>query len=135
MATHPFDPLVPESFLSLETYRRDGSGVRTPVWHVVFEGRVFVFTERASWKVKRLRRDPSVRMAPCDWRGGSPGAWIEGQARVLGEDPARGPESDLITRVYEELIAKYGWQMRITNLLSGLAGRIPGRCELEISST
>jgi PPOX class probable F420-dependent enzyme len=130
--THPFAPLADVPYVSLESYRRDGSGVRTPVWHAVFDGKLYVFTERASWKVKRIRRDPRVALAVCDWRGGSPGEWVAGRARVVGEDPARGPEAELTARIYKEIGRKYGWQMTLLNGLSWLAGRIPGRCELEI---
>ncbi|MFT4570404.1 MAG: PPOX class probable F420-dependent enzyme [Hyphomicrobiaceae bacterium] len=130
-----FSTLAAQPYVSLESYRRDGSGVRTPVWHVVFDDRLYVFTERASWKVKRILRSPGVALAACDWRGGSPGLWLPGQARVIGSEPARGDEAQLIQRVYGALDAKYGWQMRLTNAASRLAGRIDGRCELEITAT
>jgi PPOX class probable F420-dependent enzyme len=69
----PDDQLEPfrgrRSYLSLTTYRRDGSAVTTPVWCVVDDNRVLMRTDSESHKVKRLRRNPSVSIAACDSRG------------------------------------------------------------------
>jgi uncharacterized protein len=93
------DTLAGEKYLSLTTYRRNGEPVATPVWFVVDEGRVLVWTSAESWKAKRLRRDPRVRVAPCNVRGRVRGAAWDGRARFL---PAReGP------RVQQLLVRKY----------------------------
>ena len=47
---------VPGKYLSLTTYRRDGTPVSTPVWFVEEDGRLFVTTAADSYKAKRLRR-------------------------------------------------------------------------------
>jgi PPOX class probable F420-dependent enzyme len=56
-------------FLSVTSYRRNGSGVATPVWFVAEGGRLLVMTDPHSGKVKRIRRDPFVRIAACSARG------------------------------------------------------------------
>ncbi|RAG86091.1 PPOX class F420-dependent oxidoreductase [Streptacidiphilus pinicola] len=61
--------LTRADYVSLTTYRKDGTPVATPVWGVVDDGRLYVWTEAGSWKVKRLRRDPRVTVVPCDVRG------------------------------------------------------------------
>jgi len=114
-----------ESYLSLETFKRDGTGVRTPVWFAERDGRLYVFTEAASWKVKRLRNDPRIRVAACGVRGGLRGEWHPGRGRRVDD-----PEEE--SRGYEALRRKYGWQMRLTDLLSRLAGRIEGRALLAL---
>ncbi len=70
----------------LITYRRDGTGVPTPVWAAVAEGRLYVRSERSSGKVKRLRNDARLLVAPCTVRGEPLGAPLEASARVLAPD-------------------------------------------------
>ena len=114
-----------EPYLNLETFRRNGTGVKTPVWFAARNGRLYIFTEASSWKVKRLRNDSRIRVAPCSVRGRVQGDWIEGTGRRIDE-PA------LVETAYEALLQKYGWQMRLTNLLSRLTGRIDKRAILEL---
>jgi len=76
------DP-IEGSFLSLTSYRRDGSAVPTTVWFVVEDGRVLVQTDAKSWKVKRIRRSPHVVIAPCTYKGRVRGSAYEATARVL----------------------------------------------------
>jgi uncharacterized protein len=60
---------IPGKYLSLTTYRRDGSPVSTPVWFVEDEGRLFVITGADSYKARRLRHNPAAMVAPCTARG------------------------------------------------------------------
>lgn len=114
------------AYLSLVTFRRSGAGVATPVWFAQRDGRLVVFTEARSGKVKRLRNDPRVRFAACDVRGRVRGdRWHEGRARIVSD---RADEQ----AAYAALRAKYGWQMRLLDAVSRLAGRIQGRAVLEI---
>lgn len=113
------------AYLSLETFRRSGVGVATPVWFAAADGRLFVFSEADAGKVKRLRNDARVRFAACNVRGVLRGPWHEARARVLS-DPAR------VAAGYAALRAKYGWQMRAVDFFSRLAGRISNRALLEI---
>jgi uncharacterized protein len=67
----------------LVSYRRDGTPVPTPVWAAAAGGRLYVRTEREAGKVKRLRREPRLLVAPCTLRGKPLGAPFEATARVL----------------------------------------------------
>ena len=60
---------VSGKYLSLTTYRRDGTPVSTPVWFVEDEGRLFVTTAADSYKAKRLRQNSTAIVAPCTARG------------------------------------------------------------------
>ncbi|WP_153506085.1 PPOX class F420-dependent oxidoreductase [Cumulibacter manganitolerans] len=77
-------------YVSLETYRKDGSAARTPVWIAEDEEsadhRLVVWTVTDSWKVKRVRRNPAVRLAPCTARGRITGAWVDGSAAIMTTD-------------------------------------------------
>jgi hypothetical protein len=112
-------------YMSLATFRKSGAEVATPVWFAAADGRLHVFTAEQSGKVKRLRHSQRVRVAPSDARGRVRGEWREATARILTDPGA-------IERAYAALQAKYGWQMRLTNLLSRLTGRINHRAWLEI---
>jgi PPOX class probable F420-dependent enzyme len=67
----------------LVTYRRDGTPVPTPVWAAVEEDRLYVRSERASGKVKRLRNDSRLLVAPCTVRGKPLGPAFEATAVML----------------------------------------------------
>ncbi|MGZ4813945.1 MAG: PPOX class F420-dependent oxidoreductase [Terriglobales bacterium] len=79
-----------QKYICLETFKKNGEGVKTPVWFVLHNGAFYVYTEADSWKVKRIRNNPRVRIAPCDMRGNVKGDFIEGQASfVEGEERMR----------------------------------------------
>ncbi|MFG2868227.1 PPOX class F420-dependent oxidoreductase [Streptomyces sp. NPDC048338] len=91
-------------YVSLTTFRKNGTGVATPVWYAV-EGEVlYAWTRSDSWKVKRLRNDPRIVAQVCDLRGNV----TEGAARVEGT--ARLLEGDELRRVRKLLARKYTWQ-------------------------
>ena len=120
--------LADETYVNLETFKRDGTGVKTPVWVAPLDDAMVVFTDGTSYKVKRVRRDSRARVAACDVRGGNNGPWSDATCTVV-EDEARE------ARAYEVLRAKYGWQMRLVDLFSWLGGRIGRRAILEIRLT
>jgi PPOX class probable F420-dependent enzyme len=58
-----------EKYLNLESYRKNGTPVQTPLWFVQEGERLYVYSLAKTWKVKRIRRNPQVRVAPCTFRG------------------------------------------------------------------
>jgi PPOX class probable F420-dependent enzyme len=112
-------------YLSLATFRRNGAEVRTPVWFAAVGETLCVFTAGHSGKVKRLRASPRARIAPCDARGGLIGAWRDATARIVTDAAA-------IERARVAFRAKYGWQIRLFDLFSWLAGRIERRAWIEV---
>lgn len=101
-----------EDFYALTTFRNDGTAVSTPVWMAPWQGRLYAYTPGRSGKVRRLRRDPRVRVAPCDFHGEPAGEATGGTARVL-------PDAQLATAT-SALTAKYGWRFRFFRLVSWL---------------
>ncbi|MCX8062594.1 MAG: PPOX class F420-dependent oxidoreductase [Anaerolineales bacterium] len=91
-----------QKYLNLETYRRDGSGVRTPVWFVEHAGKFYVRTGAKSGKAKRIRNFPNVQLAPCKAQGEVIGNWVKGTARLVDSKTA-----DFINRLFAQ---KYGLQ-------------------------
>jgi uncharacterized protein len=82
----------------LVTYRRDGTPVPTPTWAALGDGVLYVRTERASGKLKRLRRDARMLIAPCTVRGEPLGAPLEASARVLAAEEEPIAEQTLAER-------------------------------------
>ena len=73
------------NYLSLETFRSDGTGVRTPVWFALDrDGTLYLYTLLNSGKTKRVRRTAAVRVALCDMRGQVRGPWIDATASIAG---------------------------------------------------
>ncbi|HEV7625123.1 MAG TPA: PPOX class F420-dependent oxidoreductase [Streptomyces sp.] len=95
-------------YISLTTFRRNGTPVPTPVWAVEDEGELLVWTRDDSGKVKRIRNGARVTVTPSDARGRTAeGAQAsEGTARLMTEQGALG-------RVRKAMIRKYGWQFRV----------------------
>jgi PPOX class probable F420-dependent enzyme len=89
----PFNQFVNQRTVLLTTYRRDGTPVGTPVNIVVDGERAFVRTFDTAWKLKRIRKNPRVEIAPSTVRGKPTGAAIGARARVLG-----GSESEHASR-------------------------------------
>jgi len=115
---------------SLETFRKTGTGVRTPVWFARdpastgARAKFYVYTLPDSGKVKRIRNNPKVRIAPCNMRGDVRGAWVDASARICGSDEAGKGQS--------LLIGKYGLMKRIGDFFSGLRGRTQVVLAIEI---
>ncbi|MFC9122651.1 PPOX class F420-dependent oxidoreductase [Streptomyces sp. NPDC057067] len=91
-------------YVSLTTYRKNGTPVATPVWAAADGGVLYVWTRSDSWKVRRLRNDSRVRVTVCDVRGRiAEGALsAEGTARLL--------DADGTAAVRKVLARKYTWK-------------------------
>jgi len=86
-------------YLSLTTFRRDGTGVATPVWFVTDAGKILVDTDADSHKVRRIRRNPSVTVAECTASGRLRSSQIPAHAQILRHDEAPRTE-ELMARKY-----------------------------------
>ncbi len=76
-----------KKYLNLETYRKIGVAVRTPVWFAAAPGpTLYVYSTADAGKAKRIRRTGVVKIAPCDGRGTVTGAWIAAHATIVGSD-------------------------------------------------
>ena len=108
-----FAALAGRKYLSFESYRRNGTGVRTPVWFARADTNLYVFTTTDSGKAKRIRNDGAVKLAPCDARGKTDGPWIEARAQIVTGDEAEAGMR-LIGRKYRpwkqvlDLFARFG---------------------------
>lgn len=110
-------PLHDAQYISLRTYRRDGTPVDTPIWQAPLEGRLVAYTDGRSFKVKRLQRNDRVQVARCDIRGRLEGPWFDGRCEIV----ERGSEFE--KRAYQALRRKYGLVFATGLIFSTLARR------------
>jgi hypothetical protein len=92
----PFEGLRKSSFIALTTFRKGGAGVMTPVWFVLLADKLYVWTDKHSGKVKRLRNSPRLTLAPSNYAGKLRAPAMEGLALILPE--AQGQEIEKVFR-------------------------------------
>ncbi|MFE0102373.1 PPOX class F420-dependent oxidoreductase [Streptomyces sp. NPDC059009] len=101
-------------YVSLTTYRRDGTAVATPVWHAMDGDRLYVRSAADAWKVKRLRRDPRAEVTVCTVRGriAPDAARATGTGRLLDAEETKKAGA-LLRRKY--VLARLGdWYSALT---------------------
>src|SRR3954453_18851569 len=87
-AASPLATLAGHHDMALETRKRDGTWIATPVNPLVEDDHVFFRTWRTSGKAKRLRNFADVRFAPSTARGRPTGDWLQGRATLLDGEAA-----------------------------------------------
>jgi uncharacterized protein len=99
-------------YISLTTFKRDGTPVSTPVWVTGARGSYALTTGEGAWKTKRLLRDPAVEVRVCDARGRvKPDATVHTGTGEISTSSAEIAAAD------RALAAKYGWQFRATRIV------------------
>lgn len=115
MTDHSFEPLQGQKFIALTTYRKSGEPVVTPVWFTQRDSKLYVWTGASSGKVKRLRNNPQVSLAPSDFSGKPLGDALSG----LVSFPPEG-EWKVLNGLFQ---SKYGLQFGIFSGMSRLRGQ------------
>ena len=103
-----------QQYINLETFRKNGIGVKTPVWFLQDGDTLYVRTLDGAGKVKRVRATHRVRVAPCKVDGQLLGDWEDGVAEIAGEEEAR--------QVDRKLTRKYGATKLAFELINKLRG-------------
>lgn len=125
-ASEGFAELAQAAYVNLATERRNGNVVDTPIWIAPLGQKLVGYSAANAGKVKRIQGRCHASLACCNYRGGNRGVAHTVSSRVVDE-------ADLKQRAYEALKQKYGWQMRLANLLARLAGRLQQRAVLEFT--
>lgn len=121
-----FQEIGNPTYIALETFRKSGEGVVTPVWVTAESGKLYVWTLANSGKAKRIRNNGRVRIAISDARGNPKSEWVEAKVRVLS-DPAEDQKQR------ERLAKKYGWQFHLFNLMGRFSRNQADHVVLEIT--
>ena len=108
------------TYINLETYRRNGLAVATPVWFTIDDDNktIYVVTRTETGKVKRLRNNSKVRIVPSGMRGQPKGEWLNGKATFAT------PEQ--LERALKQRNKKYGFKARLSGLFSRTKGDLIG---------
>lgn len=85
MSSDMITPFLDEKYLNLETYRKDGQAVRTPVWFVIDNEIIYVTTPSTTGKVKRLTHSKNIRIVPSNMKGTPKGDWVGATAYFANE--------------------------------------------------
>src|SRR5919108_2544095 len=110
MSSPNLAPFAGQRYLNLERVKRDGTPVQTPVWFAEEQGVLYIYTLANTGKVKRIRRNPHIRLAPCTVRGTVIGPWVEAEASIV--DATTAAHGHALLR------QKYGWLKGIGDLRS-----------------
>lgn len=115
-----------QEYMSFATRKKSGEYVATPVWFAPLDGDYYIFSAGNAGKVKRLRNFTDASIASCTVTGRVTGEEFEADAYLLEtrEDEAQALKA---------LQRKYGWKMKLTDLLSGITGKKNKRCYIRVS--
>ena len=108
-------PFIDQPTVRLTTFRRNGTPVGTPVSLAVDGERAFVRTYESSGKVKRIRRNPVVEVAPSTFRGRPTGEGFRATVRTLGDEEAERARA----RIEQKHPWLHGWLVPLGHRLTG----------------
>ncbi|NIP61501.1 MAG: PPOX class F420-dependent oxidoreductase [Nitrosopumilaceae archaeon] len=103
-----------KKYINLETFKKDGTGVKTPVWLILENNTIYIVTRSQTGKVKRIRNNSEVRVVPCSLKGDAEGEWQKGKARLV-----EGKEAERIIKLRSK---KYGFMAKVAGLFSSVKG-------------
>lgn len=86
------EQLLQARYIALTTFRRNGRAVTTPVWVAAQDSKLYVYTGRATGKLKRIRHNQTVQVAPSNAIGQTQSSFRSAQARILSGSEAQQAE-------------------------------------------
>jgi len=104
-----------QNYLNIETFRKSGQTVKTPVWFVEDGDALYVWTQAGSGKAKRIRNNGAVNIAPSTGSGEPVGEWSPARAQA-DESP------ETIKHLEKMMKKKYGIMFNIFGFLGRLRG-------------
>ena len=107
------DQFKNQQYINIETFRKNGVGVKTPVWFAQEGDALFVWTESTSGKAKRIRCDGKVNIVPSKADGAPMGEWLAANA-VTSDSP------EAVNHVKALFSKKYGIVFHLFGLLGKL---------------
>lgn len=107
--------LADAKYVALETFKKNGESVNTPIWILGDQDGLCAVTGANSWKVRRIRNNPRARVAKSDSRGVSEGDWFEGRAQVL-------TDASIVQDYASRVARKYGMFGRFMLLMMRFRG-------------
>ncbi len=119
------DQFSKKQYLNLETFRRNGDCMKTPVWFVQEGETIYVQTVANCGKVKRIRNNGRVNVVPCKMDGTPVGTWVMANAREIAD-------AELSKKVNRLLDKKYGLMKKMFSLGSSRQARLDTVLEIKL---
>ncbi len=110
-------------YVSLTTFRRDGTPVATPVWFVRDGDALRIITQDDSGKAKRLAHTPRVLIAPCDVRGRLTGEQVQATGH-LQDGPASEQTARMVAHRYGLIGRLMMWRSQRAAGKRGASGQV-----------
>ena len=110
------EQFLDQKYINLETYKNDGTPIRTPVWFVIDNDLIYVITREETGKVKRIKNNQNVRIVPCSFKGEPKNEWIRGKAEKITDE---GSQKAIKLRK-----KKYGMFARLTGIFTSQKGNL-----------
>ena len=107
---------IDQKYINLETYKKDGTPIRTPVWFVINNDLIYVITRDSTGKVRRLKNNQDVRIVPCSFKGEPKNGWVKGKAEKIA-----GEAADKAIKLRKK---KYGMSARLIGLFTSQKGNL-----------
>ena len=115
MGNH-LDQFLDQKYINLDTYKKDVTPVRTPVWFVIDNDLIYVITRDSTGKVKRLKNNQDVQIVSCAFKGEPKNEWIKGKVEKI-----TGKEADIAIKLRKK---KYGMSARLIGLFTSQKGNL-----------
>jgi PPOX class probable F420-dependent enzyme len=103
-----------EKYINLETYKKDKTPIRTPVWFVIDSDIIYVITRENTGKVKRLKNNQNIQIVPCSFKGNPKNQWRKGTAQKVA-----GEKAEKAIKLRKK---KYGLSATLAGLFSAQKG-------------
>ena len=110
------DQFIDQKYLSLETYRKDKTPVKTPVWFVIDNDQLYITTRETTGKVKRLRNNQNARIAVCSMKGDIKSNWVDVGLENI-------PEESNVEKIVKLRKKKYGFSARLISMFTSQKGK------------
>ena len=104
---HNLENFETGKYVNIQTYKKNGQAVSTPVWFISKDNRIYFRTSNKSGKFKRIKNNNNVKFALCDFRGKINGDWHNGLAKI-------DPDSNRL--IFSKINEKYGIFAQVLNL-------------------
>lgn len=103
-----------EKYIVLETFRKNGKAVKTPVWFVIYQNDLWFVTREKTGKVKRIRNNGNIRFALSNFFGNPKDKWVSGIAEKIQNEKA--------LEIINLRNKKYGFFSKIIGIFSSSKG-------------
>tara|TARA_B100000029_G_scaffold21456_1_gene21672 strand:- start:1344 stop:1724 length:381 start_codon:yes stop_codon:yes gene_type:complete len=105
-----------QKYISLETYKKDQTPIKTPVWFVIDNEQIYITTKETTGKVKRLRNNSNARIAICSMKGDVKSNWVNvGVKKILDDDN--------VEKIVKLRKKKYGFSARLIGVFTSQKGK------------